>query len=284
VIGTYLKYMSLALFLAITWANPVLALSTTPEKPQNASLSLGVEYASGNYGTGSNIRSFYMPLIATWSPTDRLDVGIEIPFLYQSSPSVTTELYNASLSTTTAETTPSGAAVAGYSGARGSSRSGVSGLGDIILRLGVIALAEDSKVPQLRPSLYVKCPSADVSKGLGTGEFDFGVGIEASKWLGNAQLIGEGFYTFQGKAEGFNLQDYLSYTAAVGYQVTENIKPMLMVRGATAPTTVSGVLLEARARVIWTLTGNTSLDLYGSRGIADASPEYGGGLAVIYAF
>ena len=123
-----------------------------------------------------------------------------------------------------------------------------------------------------------------MSEGLGTGEFDIGVGIEATKWFGNLHLTAEGFYTYQGKADGFGLKNYFSYTTGVGYQLTKKIQPMLLVKGATAPSTYSGNLLEVRARVIWALTGTTSLDLYGSRGIADSSPEYGGGLAVIYSF
>lgn len=285
-----LKYVGLALFLATTSSNPVFALSTTPEKPQNASISLGAEFASGNYGTDSTLRSFYMPLIATWSPNDRFDIGIEVPFLYQSSSNVTTDVYHASLSTTTAKTTarggPSGnqQQQAGNSTASGASKAGLSGLGDIILRLGVIALFEDANVPQVHPSLFIKCPTANVSDGLGTDEFDVGVGVEASKWFGNTYLTGEGFYTYQGKANGFDLKNYFSFTAGVGYQLTERVKPMLIVKGATAPSTDSDGLLEARARVVWSLTDATSLDLYGSRGITDSSPDYGGGIAVIYSF
>ena len=292
--GACLKYLSMTLFLAITCPNPASALSTSPEKPPTASISLGAEFASGRYGTDSRISSLYMPLIATWSLNDRFDVGIEIPFIYQSSSSVTTDLFRSSQSSTDAKTTlrggpggNSGAALqqqTGSSGGAGSSRSDVYGLGDIILRLGLIALFEGSNVPQLRPSLYVKSPTANVSDGLGTGEFDVGVGVEASKWFGKTYLTAEGFYNYQGRVDGFGLKNYFSYTAGAGYQLTKTVQPMLLVKGATAPSTYSGNLLEVRARVIWALSGTTSLDLYGSKGIADNSPDYGGGLAVIYSF
>jgi len=286
----YLLYIAVALFLAIAFREPVSALSTTPDKPQTASISLGAEFASGTYGTDSTTRSVYVPLIATWSPNERFDVGIEVPFIYQSSSNVTSSLYSTSQSTTTTTAAAKGgpggnsAAILGNSSASGSSSSDVSGLGDIILRLGVIALFEGDKAPQLRPSLFVKFPTASTSDGLGTGEFDFGVGVDASKWYGDLHLIGEGFYTWQGKADGFGLKNYFSYTAGVGYQLTKSVEPMLLVKGATAPSSYSGDLLEARARVIWSLTDTTMLDLYGSLGIADSSPDYGGGLSVIYSF
>jgi hypothetical protein len=97
-------------------------------------------------------------------------------------------------------------------------------------------------------------------------------------------LAGEGFYTYQGKVNGLGLKDYFSFTTLVGYQLTEKLQPMLLVKGATAPSSYSDGLLEARARVIWSLSGTTSLDLFVSHGIADSSPEYGGGLAAIYSF
>jgi len=289
-------YLCGALLLALSSYTPLLAADNKPDKPQTASISLGAEFASGNYGTDSATRSLYMPLIATWLPNERLDISIEVPFIYQSSSNVTTVLYNTSQSATINKTMFRGGP-GGNSGTilqqqaggftsttAGSSTSAVSGLGDIILRLGVIALFEDTGIPQLRPSLFIKCPTADFSDGLGTGEFDFGVGLEAIKWLGNLQVTGEGFYNYQGKVDGFGLKNYFSYTAGVGYQLTKTVEPMLLIKGATAPSSYSGALLEARVRVIWSVTDTTSLDLYGSRGIADNSPDYGGGAAVTYSF
>lgn len=285
--------VAVALLMALTWQRPVFALSTMPDKPKTASISLGAEFASGSYGTDTKTRSVYMPLIATWSPGNRTDIGIELPFIYQSSSTVTTSLFRANQSTSTSHTSfkggpgGNGGAVVQQSGnapASSASASDVSGVGDIIIRLGVIALFESEKVPRIRPSLFTKFPTANASDGLGTGEFDAGVGVEVTKWFDDIHLTGEGLYTYQGKADGFGLKNYFSYTGGVGYQLTENMEPMVLVKGATAPSVYSGELLEVRARVIWCLTNFTSLDLYGSRGIADSSPEYGGGIAVIYSF
>jgi hypothetical protein len=301
----YLLYIGVALFLTMTCSNQVSALSTTPEKPQTASLSFGAEFASGKYGTNSTIRSMYMPLIATWSPNDRLDFGIEVPFIYQNSSNVTTDLYRNSSTTTktTARGGPGGnsgnyqmqqaggvsttqGSLSGntYSNSSGRSDSDVSGLGDIILRAGYILLLDNSSMPQVRTSLFVKTPTASVSDGLGTGEFDFGGGFDLSKWFGDLHLAGEVRYNYQGRVSGFGLNNYFSYSGTVGYQITESMRPMLVLKGATAPSAYSEDLLEARARVIWSLTDKTSLDMYGSRGITDSSPDYGGGISVIYSF
>lgn len=266
-----------------------LADTLIPEKPQTASVSLGVEFASGSYGTDTTARSVYVPLIATWSPSDRFDIGIELPFVYQSNTGTTTGVTYSSLGATPSRggrgaNRTAASQQATVSTVTGSSQSDVSGLGDIILRAGVVALFESDLVPQIRPSIMVKCPTADTADGLGSGEVDAGFGVEVTKWIGDLHITGEGFYTYQGKAEGMNLKNYFSYTAGVGYQLTKSLEPMLLIKGATAPSDASGNLLEARVRLIWSLTGSTSLDLYGSRGIVDSSPEYGGGIAVIYSF
>ena len=286
-----LKSFIVLLLLALC-TTPVLA-DSLPEQPQRAAVSLGAEFSSGEYGTEATTRTLYLPLVVTWLPNDRLDLGIEIPFIYQSSSTVTTNLYRAGQTTTTAQAAGRGGpggntqpqtGLATTSQVSTASTSAVSGLGDMILRLGVIALLENGNVPQLRPSLFVKCPTAKRSKGLGTGEYDAGIGIDTAKWFGKMNLSGEGLYTWQGRAAGFGLKDYLSWTAGVGYELTEGVRPMLILKGATAPSTSSGNLLEGRARILWSLGPRTGLDLYASRGLAASSPDYGGGIAVSYLY
>ena len=303
-----LVYTGVTCLLTAVCTNQSFAFSSTPEKPQTASVSFGVEYASGKYGTGSTLQSLYMPLIATWSPNERFDIGVELPFIYQNSSNATTGLYHNSLGSTTAKTAVVGTGGSGngrnyklqqnrgvssqnvsssvdYSSAvSGKPDSDVSGLGDIILRAGYILFVENNAMPQVRTSMFVKTPTASVSDGLGTGEVDFGVGFELSKWFGNLHLAGEVLYNYQGKVSGYGLNDYISYTCTVGYQITSNIRPMLMLKGATAPSTYSDDLLEARARVIWSLTDKISLDIYGSRGITGSTADYGTGVSVIYSF
>ena len=282
----FLRYALAALLVVPACCSLARAAGEPANKQTDFSVSLGVEFASGDYGTNTTTESVYVPLIVTWFPTERIDIGVEVPYIYQSNPNVTTTLYQSNQTTTTLKAVsrrggPGGSAAAtGF----GSSGSSVSGLGDIILRLGVIALFEGDRAPQLRPSLFVKFPTASTSDGLGTGEFDAGGGLEATKWFGSLLLTGEAIYNYQGRAAGFGLKNYLSYTAGFGYQVTHSIRPMLLLKGATAPSNYSGDLLEARLRGLWDITDTTALDLFASHGITDSSPEYGAGIAVVYSF
>jgi len=260
------------------------------EKQPVGSLSIGGEFNSGSYNTGSTTRSFYLPLIVSWFPTDRLDTSVELPFLYQSSSQVTTSIYQTPTAMTSSQSTarqggaggPGGSV--GVVGTDGSGSSAVSGLGDIILRAGYVLSFASDTLPQLRTSLFVKTPTASVSDGLGTGEFDIGGGLDLSKWFGDMYLAGEAIYCYQGKVAGFGLNNYLSYSGTVGYNVTHSILPMLVAKGATAPSDYSDNLLEIRGRLLLTLSTATALDLFVSRGISQSSPDYAGGISVIYSF
>jgi hypothetical protein len=260
------------------------------EKQSIGSISIGGEFNSGRYNTASTTRSFYLPLIASWYPTERLDTSVELPFLYQSSSGITTTIYQSPTAMTSSQSvarrggTGGIAGTSGTSGTGGADSSSVSGLGDIILRAGYILSFESDTLPQVRTSLFVKTPTASVSDGLGTGEFDFGGGLDLSKWFGDMHLAGEAMYSYQGKVAGFGLKNYLSYSGTVGYQVTHSIYPMLVIKGATAPADYSDNLLEARARLLLSLTPSTAIDLFVSRGISNSSPDFSGGVAVIYSF
>jgi hypothetical protein len=279
-----------ALFATMTFfANASWGVELS-EKLPIASISIGGEFSSGSYNTESTIRSFYMPLIATWYSTERLDMSMELPLLYQSSSQVTTTIYQTSTALTSSQSTARQNGVGGPGGiattpvAGGTDSSSVSGLGDIILRAGYILSFEGNSLPQVRTSLFVKTPTASTSDGLGTGEFDFGGGLDLSKWLGDLHLAGEAIYTYQGKVDGFGLKNYLSYSGTVGYQVTQSLLPMLVIKGATAPTEYSGGLLEARGRVLLSLSPSMAIDLFVSHGISNSSPDYSGAGAVIYSF
>lgn len=287
-------YLKSAVFAAILLCMTTVAdscwCSETEVTQPTASISLGAEFSSGSYNSSTTTRAVYLPLIISWYPSERLDMSMELPFVYQSSSQITTSLYQNGVAS-------SSQAVARYGGPGGASTTSndttgtttnnnraVSGLGDIILRAGYIPWFEKGAIPQLRASLYVKTPTASTSDGLGTGEFDYGGGIDLSKWYGDFHLAAETTYTWQGKVSGFGLKNYLSYHATSGYQLTQNLQPMLMVKGASAPSTASDNLLEVRARLLWNLTTHTMLDGFVSRGLSNSSPDYTTGLAMIYYF
>jgi len=273
------------LLLATTVVLPSLAQAT--EYP--FSISQGFEFSSGKYGTDTRTDSIYAPFTVTASPTDRLALSLEIPFIYQSNGNVVSSLARGGMqgSKTTMLTAVGMGGMSVGSGTSASS-SGLnqaeSGLGDIILRAGYVLVPEKDSMPQIRPTVFVKFPTADKNKSLGTGEFDEGFAVEFSKWLGSWNPFVEAGYTVQGKSAQLALNNYMTYNAGVGYQVAESFRPILLVKGATSPADGASSLLEVRLKLKYQATNHTGIDGYVARGIATNSPDYGTGLAVYYDF
>jgi hypothetical protein len=256
------------------------------------STGIGFEFSSGKYRTDTRTDTIFIPFTVSYYPTERLDLFLEIPYIYQSSGVVTAGVYSG-MQGQSGMMASSVALMSAGSGMGASSTSSVpassaksarNGIGDITLKSGYIVVPEKGPIPQVRPNAYIKFPTADRDKALGTGEFDGGLAVEVSKWFGKWYAYGETGYTIQGKTAALLLKNYLYYSGGAGYQVNVHFRPILLLKGSTAPAEGSTALLEARLKLKYQFTRNTGLDGYLAKGITASSPDYGAGLAVIYDF
>jgi len=176
----------------------VLSLATALVVPYDVqaeeymySVGQGFEFSSGKYGTNTRTESIYAPLTVMVTPTDRLGLSLEIPFVYQSNSNVVSSIARGGMQGSKTTMLPAGGMSGMSSSGSGTSSSSAttnqseSGLGDITLKAGYILLPENDSMPQIRPTAFVKFPTADKNKSLGTGEFDEGLAVEISKWFGN---------------------------------------------------------------------------------------------------
>lgn len=256
------------------------------------SVGLGFEFYSGDYGTDTRTDSIYVPLTITASPTERLGLSLEVPFVYQSSRNVLSSVATGGMQGGRAmkqlAVGPGGMSGSGSvvttSTSSTSTNQSESGLGDITLKIGYVLVPETDLMPQIRPLVFVKFPTADEDKALGTGEFDEGFSVEVSKWFGDWNPFAEAGYTVQGKSSQLALKNYMTCYAGVGYQVTENFRPMLLVKGFTAPAEGASSLLEVRLKLKYQATDRTGVEGYLAKGVTTNSPDYGAGLSMFYAF
>lgn len=258
------------------------------------SLGLGIDYATGDYGTGSDSDFVSVPLYLDLYPTARLDLELIVPYVYQrlEDGGMTTVLYHSQGSYA------AGSAARKRAGRNGSGGKGheadetdttrhhtsESGLGDVTLTAGYIVVEEGPAIPQVRPTVYLKVPTADEDRGLGTGEFDFGPGLTLCKWLGDWYLFAEGQYVAQGDSSRYDTKDYFNYNGGVGYQLSENFHGALQARGATAPVEGADESLEGRFKWIWRLASDVSLEGYVGTGLNDNSADFSSSLAVFFDF
>jgi len=154
------------------------------------------------------------------------------------------------------------------------------GLGDIYLDLAATWVPESLWIPVITPFASVKFPSGDVSRGLGTGSYDFTSGADVSWLIDRFILYGSAGYTFRNEPTVFLLEDYafaggglawmpLSWGGiSTGYDWRE--------RAATGQEDAHSI----SASVWFALGRHVQLEPYGLFGIAGSAPDLGVGFSV----
>ncbi len=253
-------------------------LCSAAERPQigagTLSAGLGFEYATGRFGTDIRTDFISVPLTIDYRPTEKWDFELVVPYIWQSNGNT---VYGAimPLRNQTGVLGPQAAAKRFGAGPAGSSGGASGGLGDVTLSGGYELLTEGDTAPQVRMTAYLKFPTADRDRGLGTGEFDAGPGLAFDKWFDAVNLFAEGSYIFQGESDIYATRDYLSYSAGIGRQFTDSLYLSLSGKGATAPADDAPGLFEGRISFNWDFLAKTGLEGYLSRGLTNGTPEYG---------
>jgi hypothetical protein len=266
----------------------VLGLLALPawSAEQRFSLGLGFEFATGDYGTDLTTDSYRVPLTLSYYPSDRIDLALEIPYIYQSA-GTTVSLggmrFPGASGTGSGMDGRGGSGMMGDFGAASSDDTedrteSRSGLGDITLTAGYILMEESAAIPLVRPIGYVKFPTADEDEGLGTGEFDFGGGLSLAKWFGRWSTYIEGMYIAPGSSADFEPDNYWTYQGSLGYRFTDHLSSGVALSGATAAFDGAPDALEAKARINYWISERASLGGYVAKGLSDGSPEFGMGI------
>ena len=148
-------------------------------------VKLAVTYEQGDFGTAETTRTLFAPLTLQYLG-DQFDLGVTVPFIAQ-------------------ETGPGVVAVEGApqpcsSSGRGNdcpdddvaaAKQTAAGLGDIVVKGRYYLIDDRGALPAVSPFAKVKFPTADDQKGLGTGELDWGFGVELEKRVGSFILFGD---------------------------------------------------------------------------------------------
>ena len=278
----------------IVFFSMLLFITTATARAEESSFSLGLgaEFSSGSYGTDSRTSIVSLPLTIVWYPTERIDLSIDIPYLFQRNGTVRPGMVSAGPGNRTMLMPTGGMPGPGGStgsGTAGTASSGAitqtdSGPGDITVRGGYILLMDDGLLPQIRPSITVKLPTASRSRGLGTGQYDGGVAVEISKWLGNFNVFVEPGYTVQEKDEQLALRNYWLTTVGLAWQITDSIRSIIFLKDETAPSDNSGRVQELRLKGKFQVTKQTGFEAYIAKGLTTNSPDYGSGFSIIHTY
>jgi len=157
-----------------------------------------------------------------------------------------------------------------------------SGLGDII---GALTYTLDLKDHDLYLDFTgkIKFPTADEDKGLGTGETDYTIQVDATKMFGNAYIFGGVGRRFIGKSAQFQLNDIWLLNVGGGYQVNKKLGVGVAYDFREAASTAEDPS-EASAYLTYKFSDSVTTMLYGVVGFSDGSPDASVGLQLSYKF
>ncbi len=231
--------------------------------------SIGYHFSSGDYTGSETTQIQYVPLVIT-ADVERWRIQGTIPYLYINGPPGIIDGPNGPIQTTNGT---------------------ADGLGDLLLRgsylLPVEALlSPDEPVPVWVPYVdlvgLMKFPTASRSKGLGTGEFDFGIETDLTWSIGRVSPFLTLGYRILGSPPGTHLDDVFDGAVGALYRFLPSFSGGMLLDYRQAPTPSTGQRLELVPYLSWTIAEPWTLDSYVSIGLANGSPDVGVGTQLGY--
>jgi hypothetical protein len=229
----------------------------------NVSVSLGLDYASGNYGSQARTETWALPLSLKYR-TNVWSLRLSTAWLrVQGNGSVT----------------PDGDPLIGSGNA-----STTEGMGDISTSLTYNLLDERRNWAGLDISGKIKFGTASTSKFLGTGKNDYTLKTELFKPLDKWTPFLSLGYKWKGDPEFIEYRNVWLASAGTDYRIT----PTLSFGGGydwqQAVTRTSSPTSEAMLYLNFRLSAASKLNLYAVGGFSNASPDWGSGLTFTHRF
>ena len=242
-------------------------VSPAPER-EHFQLKVGAGYDQGDFGTKDTTRSFYAPVTFRYLG-ERFDVGVTASLIY--------------LDTDTSVVVVDGQPTQSDR----QRRSKDAGFGDLYFK-GRYFLVDDagpdSLFPGLAPFVKIKAPTADAHKGLGTGEWDGGFGLEWDKRFREFFLLGDVSYTFMGSPPHQDFRDRPAFSIGIGRQFTPVIAGTVMLDWRRSIVAGGDNAVELTGIVQYRLTPTVIVSPYAFVGLTDGSPDFGLGIEVSWKF
>lgn len=241
-----------------TLAASILAAMTLPAVAGDLTVTTGLDYSTGKYGTDTTSETWYVPIAAKYE-TGPVTLKMTVPYLR----------------VTDAVVSPDGDPVVG-----GDCSGTESGLGDITASAGY-TLLDGSKGGLLLDAIgKVKMPTAE-SNCLGNNKTDYALQIDAAKSFGAVT----GFGTLGWKNMGdSDLDDPVYATVGLALKVAPATTVGAAYDWREKLTSQGDPISEMSLFVSQKLSESWKLQVYGVKGFTDNSPEWGGGVMVSHTY
>jgi len=238
-----------------------LALASASAVAQNVTWSTGLEYSSGKYGGTEDIEDLYVPITGRLN-LERVSIELTVPYLSVRAPAGTTV------------TDPGSELLPGA----GDSNT-ESGLGDVLAGVTVYdVLYSDNLDLALDISGKVKFGTADVDKGLGTGENDYTLRADLYKFVGQFTLLGSAGYKLRGDPAGTDLENVWLGSLGSIIAPSDRVRVGMFYDYRESALADGDAISELSAFVSRHLNDKVSLQFYAFTGFGDSSPDWGAGV------
>ena len=150
------------------------------------------------------------------------------------------------------------------------------GLGDVFVRANYALAWQRNGWPNITLRALTKIPTANASRGLGTGEWDAGVFLSLARFANNLYLSTEVGYLWLGDPPGATYQNPVSYAVGVGRTFANGRLGMLLLYSGTSKIFAD---YEAPRQIgiglNWRLSNRLGLFTNFARGLSETVPDFG---------
>ncbi|WKZ33022.1 MAG: hypothetical protein QY316_01030 [Thermodesulfobacteriota bacterium] len=238
--------------------------SAADEAPRIIKLGVGFDLSVGDYGGREASDIVQVPVSASYE-RGPLRLKLVIPYRQVIGPG---------------NVVPAGVNAIPVVGRRPGERRENSGLGDIVAGASYNVMYLPERPLLLSLAMNFKFPTADESKGLGTGETDYSLQADALTALNDLSLFGAIGYESFGSPDAFTLKNAIFMRAGGAYPYARESAAGLILewRQAASP----GVPSPLETTVFVRQRLSPVLDLYGYilKGWSKGSPDLGFGVSI----
>lgn len=227
--------------------------------PGSLRLSAGYQYTSGDYGGSQTITETYVPLTLAYR-YQRMAFRVTVPYVSVTGPATI-------IDDTTGEFAP------GPGGTH-------SGLGDVLLGATLYDLVHsDAAAFHLDVTGTVKLGTAKASEGLGTGETDYALQLDALKELGPVGLFGTGGYVVRGNPGIIHLRNVPFGEVGADLLLKQGVRGGVSFAYRTSAIVSYEAVREAAVFVAFAAPGGLIIHPSVFKGFGNSSPSWGAGVA-----
>ncbi len=146
-------------------------------------------------------------------------------------------------------------------------------------------MKEDPQPFDLSLIAKIKLPTADKDKGLGTGKFDEGLGLEFGRLIVPGwTLLADLYYTVIGDPPGTNLNNQLAADVGFSHPLQEDLTLTALLEGSNALVSGQPAPLDLRGILDYKLGEQSGISGGVLVGLSDGSADYGLSLGGSYRF